>query len=524
MGRRINIRPTTSVYATYRNLSYDPWTAIAEFVDNSTQSYYDNDVALRQTKYWKGLNVEIIYSKDAEYGEMLVIKDNASGMDFADFQRAIVLDSPPKKRSRSEFGMGLKTAACWFGMNWSVETTLLGSREKYYAEIDVDLLRKNRNEEIEVQEELCHPKEHGTTIRIWNLNHKIIGRQIGKTKDKLRGIYRIDLRSNDITISYNGEALSFEEPDRLVEQLPDGNSKMWEQPVNFTVVNDEKSYNVNGFIALRNTASTSNAGFALIRFGRVIVGGYENNYRPEEIFEKPNSFIYQRLFGELNMDDWPVTNTKDAFDWYNGLEDAFIDKLNEVCNDYKKKARDYRKTPVPDVVPDINKVAKQFAQTGVFEDVNTPISSNPKKENKKPVVSDNQMKIASYDDSQNKTISTINENQEDDSRRIEFVSNGVTYKLNLLIQKNDPSKNWLHIKKVINEYIIEWNIRHPFFKQLLRDQDSINTMALLILAFSFAEIESMQTSENGKIEPGDIRIKMNEILKKVMGESNQDGA
>lgn len=41
-------------------------------------------------------------------------------MDFNDFQRAIVLDSPPKRTTRSEFGMGLKTAACWFGKKWSV--------------------------------------------------------------------------------------------------------------------------------------------------------------------------------------------------------------------------------------------------------------------------------------------------------------------------------------------------------------------------------------------------------------------
>ena len=40
-GDVINIRPAVSVYATYRRLSYRPWNAIAEFVDNSTQNYYD---------------------------------------------------------------------------------------------------------------------------------------------------------------------------------------------------------------------------------------------------------------------------------------------------------------------------------------------------------------------------------------------------------------------------------------------------------------------------------------------------
>jgi hypothetical protein len=43
----INIRPATSVYATYQRLSYKPWYAIAEFVDNSTQNYYDHKEELQ---------------------------------------------------------------------------------------------------------------------------------------------------------------------------------------------------------------------------------------------------------------------------------------------------------------------------------------------------------------------------------------------------------------------------------------------------------------------------------------------
>ena len=111
MSKSINIRPTTSVYATYKNIRYDPWTAIAEFVDNSTQSYYDNIERLESTKYWDGLTVDIEYKRDKINGDRLIIRDDAYGMDFHDFKRAIMLDSPPKRKSRSEFGMGLKTAA-----------------------------------------------------------------------------------------------------------------------------------------------------------------------------------------------------------------------------------------------------------------------------------------------------------------------------------------------------------------------------------------------------------------------------
>lgn len=38
-------------------------------------------------------------------------------------------------------------------------------------------------------------------------------------------------------------------------------------------------------MALLEEGSTSGAGFTLLRRGRVIVGGYENCYRPEEVFK-----------------------------------------------------------------------------------------------------------------------------------------------------------------------------------------------------------------------------------------------
>ncbi len=33
---------------SYKRLSYDPWSALAEFVDNSTQSYFNNRKVLDQ--------------------------------------------------------------------------------------------------------------------------------------------------------------------------------------------------------------------------------------------------------------------------------------------------------------------------------------------------------------------------------------------------------------------------------------------------------------------------------------------
>ena len=40
--RSIEIRPDSGVYGTFRRISYRSWSAIAEFIDNSTQNYFEH--------------------------------------------------------------------------------------------------------------------------------------------------------------------------------------------------------------------------------------------------------------------------------------------------------------------------------------------------------------------------------------------------------------------------------------------------------------------------------------------------
>ena len=351
MGKKLNIRPDTGVYGTYKRISYQPWTALAEFVDNSTQSFYDHKDELFKTKYYKGLEIEIEYIEDSISGDEIKIIDNAYGMDYLDFTRALILDRPPQKTSgRNEFGMGLKAAACWFGNLWSVETTALGSSFKYKAEIDIESLIKYKNEEIDVQEEMVNPKEHYTIITIKKLNKKIKGKRIEKKiHELLSSIYRVDIRTGDIKIYYNGNLLEFNEVTPYIDE--DGNT--WKKEVSFSVPYKDTMLDVKGFIGIRIPSSPRDAGYTLLRRGRVIVGGPEKNYRPYEIFGASNSFAYQRLYGELEMDNWPVTQAKDAFDWSNeDLEAKFIEILREISEEFKKKSETIRireKVKVSDV-------------------------------------------------------------------------------------------------------------------------------------------------------------------------------
>ncbi|MDD4156903.1 MAG: ATP-binding protein [Candidatus Cloacimonetes bacterium] len=516
MKRKINIRPTTGVYSTYKRLSYQPWTAIAEFVDNSTQSFYDNKERLFQTKYYKKLIIEIEYIEDEINGDSLVIKDNAYGMEWDDFERAVILDRPPRNTNgRNEFGMGLKTAACWFGNWWSVESTQLNSPRKYYAEMDIDILEKYKNEEIEVIEEPESPKQHYTIITIKKLNKKIKGaRTKAKVKELLSSLYRVDLRSGliEITVTYNGNSskLSFVEPQVYEESFSDGTIKRWKQPVNFFIEADGNRFNVNGFIAIRSPGSLRDAGFTLIRRGRVIIGGPECNYRPHELFGDINSFPYQRLYGELHMDNWKVTQAKDDFDWHNsGLEETFISKLLEFTKEYKTKAEQIRvreKVVTNDI---IKKVSDDLRIPGLIDnlkievldpsiavDLNIGSKENPKQ-----------------DDKEGEGI--ILEGSSAIKINLEYKK--IKYVFDIKYEMNSPSSQWLTLNEIKNDYYeLKINMKHPFFKPLIDNKEFITLMTKFVMAMVLAEIESIRMSNNDKIDFWAIRIGMNNILEEVI--------
>ena len=117
----LNIQPKASILSVFSRLSYRPWYAIAEFVDNSTQSYISHADILDNSDDFEKLIVKVKYNAD---DNTLRITDNAYGMELDRFKDAILLDSKNESQSgRNEFGMGLKTAASWFGDVWSVQST-----------------------------------------------------------------------------------------------------------------------------------------------------------------------------------------------------------------------------------------------------------------------------------------------------------------------------------------------------------------------------------------------------------------
>jgi hypothetical protein len=512
----VNIRPGVNVYATYRRLSYKPWYAIAEFVDNSTQNYYDHRRellrAFKSEKATSQLQVEISY--DGENNSLTVL-DNANGMEIEELTRALVLNKPPPDPSgRCEYGMGLKTAACWFGRTWTINTSRLGSPRALTATVHVPDLAGNTTEEIPVYGRYSPAETHFTRITIEGLYNPIRGRTAGRIRDQLASMYREDLRSQEVNILWNGETIAFEEPPILTEKLGEKVIRFWRKGISFEVPWDrhDQTLNVSGWVAIRIPASQRDAGFVLFRRRRVVVGGPGEGYKPVEIFGQGNTFRSQRLIGELHMDDWPITQAKDAFDWSGGLEDALIEHLKEVCQDYMEYAEGYRQAThrvtrtEMELASEVtqNMFSDQRFGSAVAQEVTFPY---PPKTQEEEIADTEKLKAVS----EGPLVYRLDVGTE-------------TWLFRLHWQDQLSDTHWMQVSYPQDDEIdIFLNMAHPFFIPHLGERRILELLQKFVLSLALAERLARQVSRDGLVAPGDFRNYMNRVLRRAGEITTENG-
>jgi len=326
--RKVDIRPGVSVLSVLRHLNYRAWFALAEFVDNSLQSYLERR---RELEAIEGPQFKLRVSIDIEAIKpaRIRIRDNAAGIPLSEFPRAFRPAAvPPDISGLSEFGMGMKSAACWFASRWHVRTKAINEQVSRTIRFDVDRIVTDQIEELEIETEVTEPTAHFTEVILDDLHHVPVKKTLSKIKEHLTDIYRVFVRDGLLELKFNGEVLAFEEP-RILQAAyvkePGGPVRTWRKPIKFDFGDDLK---VTGFAALRDPGNYARSGFALFRRGRLIQGSGDEGYRPPLIFAQPGSYRYLRLFGELHLEGFEVSHTKDGFRWDEN-EQPFVELLKE---------------------------------------------------------------------------------------------------------------------------------------------------------------------------------------------------
>lgn len=324
---KVSIRPQVTMLSVLKFLEYETWFALAEFVDNAIASYLIN---VKELKTIDGNDYKLIVSIEINEPEnRITIRDNAAGINEQDYPRAFrAAEIPPDTSGLSEFGMGMKSAACWFADEWCVTTTAIDETIEKKVCFNMKKIFEDKLEELDVETINCNNNYHYTTIELFNVNRMPRRRGIGKVKDHLRSIYRDFIRKGILILKVEGEELTFTEPKVLkVPRYDDtkGEPVLWKKEIAFPI---EDGLSVHGFVAIREKASTSEAGFALFRRGRVIEGSFDNGFRPDFIFGAPNSYRYQRVFGELHLEGFDVSFTKKGIQWDENL-DIFLRLLKD---------------------------------------------------------------------------------------------------------------------------------------------------------------------------------------------------
>lgn len=330
----VQIRPEVTVLSVLRHLNYKAWFAIAEFIDNALQSAIANAEKLAAQE---GENYALVVDVrlDTTGPGQIVVTDNAAGISISDFPRAFKTAQVPADRSGlSEFGMGMKSAACWFAETWSVRTKALEEDVERTIHFDVKHIVENKVESLNPTARRVDAGAHYTVVSLRGLHHVPQGRTVGKIKDHLASIYRVFIRDGRLTLRFNGEDLAYQSP-AVLKARPYSSPgvlapeeleiREWKKSIDLDFGEGQR---VRGFVALREVGSTPLAGFALFRRDRLIVGSHDETYRPPFIFKQTNSYPYQRLFGELHVEGFEVSHTKDGFRWEE-YEDIFLDYLKK---------------------------------------------------------------------------------------------------------------------------------------------------------------------------------------------------
>ena len=319
-----------------RFLNYKPENAIAEFIDNSIQSFFDNKKYLPLNHK---LDIKINISRDKKD---ITISDNAAGISKKKIEYALEAGSEEIRRVNNrnnglnEFGMGMKSAAFWFTKSWTIETKAVNEKFIKIINLDVNTIAKKKGR-IKVNILPTNETKSFTKIILKNCD-----KSIGHHKNiisNLESIHR-NFLGKDIKIrycydkessSYRNYQLKFIRP-KFSREIPkyayenwlkifdsDYLSKSakknkpknvyWKIPINIKFGStSKKKLSAKGFIA-KLVSSSEKRGIYYFRRNKMI----EGPVYPGSIYssQRGSGYEYKYIYGEIHFENISSSFTKD---------------------------------------------------------------------------------------------------------------------------------------------------------------------------------------------------------------------
>jgi hypothetical protein len=490
-----------------RHLNYRPWFALGEFVDNAVQSFNRHRDALEKVE-GQGFKPRVDVNIDTTSPARISIRDNAAGIFESEYSRAFRAAAiPPDRTGLAEFGMGMKSAACWFAPCWTVRTSALGEPVSRTVHFNIDDIINDDIEELTIREKAEKPNSHYTEVVLENIFHVPIGRTVAKLKEHLTDIYRGFIRDGLLELRFNDESLVYKEP--RVFKAPyykdkNGPDRIWRKTIEFDFGDGME---VHGFAALRETASVAKAGFSLFRRGRVIQGTGDEGYRPAYVFGSPNSYRYQRLFGELHLDGFDVSHTKDGFRWDDN-EQPFLELLREHLDSEDlpllKQAENYR----------VRAGRAQLTTTAKHAVANTTQVMEAKLPGVLPVIADAELAETPAEETIPKSTLA--------NRRFELNFRDKVWSINVELADDPSESQWLALTDTAEtrneprKLDIRVSMCHPFMVRFAQtDTEDVEALLRVAAALGLAEVLARDA---GVRKAGTVRRNVNDILREALSE------
>lgn len=527
----IDITPDVSALKIFRNLSFTPWYAIGEFVDNSITSALknmDDLIALNGTDYELRIDIEFPRNKDS-----LIIKDNAAGISRADLiERALKTGVPAIDTSvgLGKHGVGMKAAGLWWGEKIIIETHPINEKNGWH--IDLDISEQDNKKKIVVAKPITHRGYPGTTITIEKLWQKTPqSRTITAIRSYLPSIYRAYIGSTKedgelkCLIFYQNKQLTFEYPTLLSEPLwPTKNgpefgapARLWRKDINIQLSSGKS---ISGWVGILEKLNRDMSGFFLKYRNKGISGvvPMQNSdpedsrdakdtvskgaYKPRKIFRQSGGYADQSFIGEFDASEFGKTITTDEPKWSAEEKDEFETKLLDllVADDYLRMATNYRRKKASE--KDVEEAIKSDAEENkLFQDSldgnidHTDISEELESLEVLPALDPESTEDAG---------SFLLHDREGHKHNFRFIFVKDISREFIMLMEN-PEKR-------IHE--IQMNLFHPCMNGIIVDTSTRKAIKRLGIAIAASEVFS-----NG-YDKSKIRTKMNEILRQL--ELNDD--